>query len=106
MNATQVVEGNLKLDGTLELKGKLSLPPGQVRITVESLAAPAPPSGDLIGVMDRIREAQTARGYGGRSLEEMRADETARSAEDDEYEARWQAIHARTTTPPPHEANG
>ena len=105
MNATQVVEGALKPDGTLELKDRLSLPPGRVRITVESLATPAPQPGDLVKVMDAIRRAKAARGYGGRSPEEMRADEAARAAEDDEYEARWQAIHVQTTNPPPHEAD-
>lgn len=107
MNDTQVIQGTLNPDGTLELKDRLSLPPGRVRVTVESLAAAAPPpSDDLIKVMDAIRRDQAARGYAGRSVEEMEADEAARLAEDDEYEARWRAIHAQTTNPSPSEAKG
>ena len=104
MSTTQVIEGTLKSDGTLELSDRLSLPPGQVRVTVESLAEPAPPPLDLIGVMDAIRQAQTARGFGGRSPEDEQADEAARRDEDAEYGARWRAIHAQTTNALPREA--
>ena len=37
-------------------------------------------------VMDEIRQSQLARGYTGRTLEEMQAEEAARREENEEYE--------------------
>jgi hypothetical protein len=96
MNPTQIIQGVLNPDGGLELSEKLTLPPGPVRLTVESIAKPAAPRPDLIEVLDQIRKDQAARGYRGRSLAEMQADEAAKAAEDDEYEERWRQIWAQT----------
>src|SRR5882724_7061316 len=71
---TQVVSGTLRPDGTLELAEALHLPPGQVRVTVEALAPAASSSGGLVEVLDRIRSAQRARGFVGRTKEEIDAD--------------------------------
>jgi hypothetical protein len=95
---TQVVSGTLRPDGTLELDQAPLLPPGRVRVTVESLA-PEPARGDILDVIARIRQSQEARGYRGRTIDEMQADEAASLAEDEEYEARWRAIHEQTSDP-------
>lgn len=98
-----VVTGTLKADGTLELHERPGLAPGPVRVV--SAPAPAPSSGQprrtILDVLDEIRSRQAARGYGGRSLQEMEADEAERRAEDDEYDERWRTIWGQTTSSPP-----
>ena len=78
---TAVVHGTLKDDGTLELDEKPQLAPGRVQVT--SLPVPAPavaqPRRTILDVLDEIRAGQEARGYRGRSIEEMEADESMRS---------------------------
>ncbi len=108
MSATHVVvvEGTLRPDGSLEVTQKLALPPGRVRITVELLAPSDSSPADLIEILDLIRRRQAERSYSGRTLEEMQADEAAKFMEDEEYEARWRAIHAQTSHPLPPEAEG
>jgi hypothetical protein len=93
-----VVDGTLNADGTLELDRKPSLAPGRVRVIVQSAAAGKGSSRDLIAVMDEIRRDQQARGYHGRTLEEMQAEEAARREEDDEYDQRCQQLGAMPTT--------
>jgi hypothetical protein len=59
--ATVVVEGVVKPDGSLELVGKVPLPAGKVQVTVQS----AP---DLIGddpFFDRLKDIRTARAKAG-----------------------------------------
>jgi hypothetical protein len=55
----------------------------------------------LVEVLERIQAAQKARGYEGRSVEELEADEAEARAEGEEYEARWRGIWDRTTPEPP-----
>jgi hypothetical protein len=53
------------------------------------------PRKERLGFMDvlkKIRDAQQARNYQCRSIEEMRTDEAQRKLEEEEYEARWRAI--------------
>jgi hypothetical protein len=85
--ATPVVEiqGTLQADGTLVLDEKPNLPPGRVRVTVQSSEA----QGDVIDVLRRIHADQAARGHVPRSREEIDADIAAMRQEDEE---RMQAI--------------
>ena len=76
-------------DGTLELAGRLSLPPGHVRITAESLDAAPRPTGDINALFEEIDRILAAGGYQGRTVEELNADE--------EYEARWREIYRQTS---------
>ena len=97
MSAPIIVQGTLKPDGTLELDQKPNLSPGRVQVVVQPLLRPA--TRGLIEVMDEIRQSQRARGYQGRTPEEMQAEEAARREEDDDYERRWEQLWG--TTPPP-----
>jgi hypothetical protein len=98
MSPPVIVQGTLKTDGTLELDQKPNLPPGRVQVTVQALAAPVPPRRGVVEVMDVIRRRQRARGYQGRTIEEMQADAAAQREEDEEYERRCEQLRA---TPPP-----
>ena len=85
MGLTQAVtEGTLKADGTLELDEKPNLSPGRVLVVVQSLSKQALSKRGLVEVMDEIRASQRARGYQGRTLEAMQAEEKARQEEDEE----------------------
>jgi hypothetical protein len=101
MTTAVIVEGTLLPDGTLELDDKPQMAPGRVRVTVQSLAT----SGQhgLVQVMDEIREGQRARGYSGRTLEEMQAEEEARRGEDEDYERRMEKLWFPTSTTPARE---
>jgi hypothetical protein len=105
---TVIVAGTLKGDGTLELDERPGLAPGRVRVAI----APAPshpreqPRRTMLDVLDEIRARQAARGYHGRSIEEMEADEAARRAEDEEYEERWRTLWSQATSSPPRDTGG
>jgi predicted DNA-binding antitoxin AbrB/MazE fold protein len=64
---------------------------------------PESPRPGLIEVMAQIRADQAARGYHGRSEEEMRADEAEKEAAEAAYEERWQRIHGQTENPLPRD---
>ncbi len=69
---SQVVQGVVRPDGSLEIEGKLSLPPGPVQVTVQS--AFVPPEGDPF--FDMLKEIWAAREKAGlkpRSVEEVEA---------------------------------
>jgi hypothetical protein len=87
-----VIEGTLKPDGTLELDQKPNLSPGRVQVIVQPLATPTPARRGLVEVMDDIRASQRARGYQGRTLESMQAEEKARQEEDAEYDQRCEQL--------------
>jgi hypothetical protein len=87
-----VIEGTLKPDGTLDLDQKPSLSPGRVQVTVKPLVLPSPRCRGLVEVMDEIRQSQRARGYQGRTLQEMEAEEKDRQEEDEEYERRCEQV--------------
>jgi len=95
-----VIEGTLKADGTLELDEKPNLSPGRVLVVVQSLPKRAAPKGGLVEVMDEIRAGQRARGYQGRTLEEMQAEEKARQEEDEEYDRRCEQLWGVPDPPP------
>jgi hypothetical protein len=69
-----VVGGTLKPDGTLELDQQPSLAPGRVKVTLQPVQAGAAPRSGLTDVIDEICRGQQARGYHGRSAEEIAAE--------------------------------
>jgi hypothetical protein len=103
-----VVMGTLKADGTLELDERPTLAPGRVRVAIVPThpTAAGEPRRTILEVLDGIRTAQATRGYHGRSIEEMEADEAERRAEDEEYEDRWRALWSQTTPAPPRGTDG
>jgi hypothetical protein len=96
MSLTEVVvEGTLKPDGTLELDQKPSLSPGRVKVILQPAQAGTPPKRGLTDVIDEIRRSQQARGFQGRSAQEIEA--RLREGED---EQRMQALQPQTKSGP------
>jgi hypothetical protein len=94
MNLNEVViEGTLKPDGTLELDQKPGLAPGRVKVTLQPAQAGAHRQRGLADVIDEIRHGQQARGFQGRSAEEIEAG--LREGEE-EYERRMQLLRSQT----------
>jgi hypothetical protein len=93
------VEGTLQPDGTLQLDHKLNLLPGRVQVIVQPLAPSSSAKHALVEVMDEIRAGQLARGYHGRSVAEMHAEEAARQEENDDYERRYEEMAGRSSGP-------
>jgi hypothetical protein len=90
------VEATLQPDGvTLRLAQKLGLPPGPVKVTVQSPASPSGPT--MLEVLDRIHREQQQRGHKPMTDEEMAAEIAETRAEDDEYEERWREIWSQTS---------
>jgi hypothetical protein len=100
-----VIHGTLRDDGTLELDEKPAVAPGRVQVTISAIPTPgvSRPRRGLIDVLDEIYSSQKARGYRGRTIEEMEDDEARRRAEDEEYEDRWRTMWKQTTSEPPSE---
>jgi hypothetical protein len=96
-----VVRGTLKPDGTLELDEKPNLRPGTVRVVIEVVEGQTGPG--WWEVLEKIWKDQEARGYKGKSREEIDADIAADRAEEEEYEERWRRIWAQTENPGPGE---
>jgi hypothetical protein len=104
MSLTQiVVAGTVKPDGTLELDEKLGLAPGRGRVILPPVGKVGEPGATLLEVLEQIWKDQEARGFKGRSKEEIDADLAAMRAEEEEYEERWRQIYAQTPTPLPEE---
>jgi len=87
MSSTQVeVQGTLRPDGTVQLSQPVDLPPGQVRVILQSLEEPAASPDRFWSMMDEIWTAQRARGHQPRSKEEIDAEIAAlRHAADEEF---------------------
>ncbi len=68
---TNELLGVVHPDGSLELTGKLTVPPGRVRVRVESLESPTPPAEDLIEFVRRTRRELEAAGHRFRTREEI-----------------------------------
>lgn len=92
-----VVEGTLKPDGTLELDEKPNLSPGRVKVILQSAPANMPRQRGLADVIDEIRQSQQARGFQGRSAQEI---EAMRREGEAEYERRVQALRSQTKSGP------
>jgi hypothetical protein len=84
-----VIEGTLKSDGTLELDQQPNLAPGRVKVILQPVQTGASSMRGLANVIDEIRRDQQARGYQGRSAEEIEAG--LREGED-EYERKMRAL--------------
>src|SRR5438552_1818242 len=98
-----IVEGTLKPDGSLELDQPPSVAPGRVQVTVKPLVSPTARRRGLVDVIDEIRRDQLARGYQGRTAEEMAVDEAERKAEEEDYDRRMQELWQQTQSGPPPE---
>jgi hypothetical protein len=96
-----LLEGTLRADGTVELDSKPALPPGRVQVVLQPIMATPSARQGLAEVIQQIEGDQAARGYKGRTPEEMAAAEASRLQEDADYEARWQAIWSQTQSGPP-----
>ena len=92
-----VVEGTLKPDGTLELDEKPSLSPGRVTVILQPAQASTTSRRGLADVIDEIRQGQQARGFQGRSAQDI---ETGLREGEDEYEQRMQALQSQTKSGP------
>ncbi len=88
-SAVVQVEGTLRPDGTLVLDGRVNLPPGRVRVTVQCAEAPA----DVMEVLGRIRDEQAASGHASRSREQIDADVAAMRDEDEERMEGIERLH-------------
>jgi len=102
VNTQAIVQGTLKADGTLELDQKPSLAPGRVQVVLQAIAARAATRTGLAEVLQQIQQGQMTRGYPGRTAAEMAAEEVLRQQENDDYEARCQALWGQTQTGQPH----
>jgi hypothetical protein len=78
------VHGVLHSDGTLEIDQPVGLPPGEVRVTIESM--PQDPKPDFMAVLEEIWAERKQLGMKGRSKEEIDADIDAMREEWDERE--------------------
>lgn len=69
-----VVTGMLKPDGSLEVAEKFGLPPGRVRVTVETLDEPATTGEDWFDYLQRARAERECAGATFRTREEIDAE--------------------------------
>src|SRR5207302_1588507 len=79
----ETTDATLDATGQLRLSHPPQLPPGPVRVTIRVAAAVGPRRG-LADVIREIAAEQRARGFPGRSAEDLRAEDDARLAEDAE----------------------
>ena len=79
----ETIEATLDSNGQLRLTHQPRLPPGPVRVTIR-VAAPVGPQRGLADVIREIAAEQRARGFPGRSAEDLRAEDDTRLAEDAE----------------------
>jgi hypothetical protein len=91
----ETIDGTLDANGQLQLQHQPQLPPGPVRVTIR--AATVGPQRRLADVIREIAGEQRARGFPGRSDDELRAEYDARQAEDTERDRELDA--ARRTAP-------
>ncbi len=89
MSVNQIsIGGTLGPNGTVQLDQLPNLPPGRVHVTLQPAQGAAPPLSRLADLIDEIHKEQRARGFQGRSEQEI--DAGLREGET-EYEARVQA---------------
>lgn len=89
----ETIDATLDSDGQLNLTHQPQLPPGPVRVTIR----PAVPAVKVHGLADVVREIaaeQRVRGFPGRSAAELRAEEEASLAEDDERDSEFDAARS------------
>lgn len=90
LNIAVTLDGTLYPDGRVQLDEMPNIAPGRVTIILQPMAA-APPQArrGLAEVMDEIHQGQRARGFLGRSAEEI--DAVLREGED-AYEQRMNSL--------------
>ena len=79
----ETIDATLDANGQLRLSHQPRLPPGPVRVTIRASAALQPRRG-LADVIREIAAEQRSRGFPGQSVEDLRAEDDARLAEDAE----------------------
>jgi hypothetical protein len=85
----ETVQGTLNADGTLQLDQKPNLPAGQVLVTLQPVTPCMPGQRKLVDVIDEIHQGQQARGFHGRSAQEI---EVGRQEGEGEYELRMKTL--------------
>lgn len=92
--ATTILEmlGIVRPDGTLELDQKLAVPPGRVKVRVESVEVPVPPAETLVEFVKRTRREMEAAGSHFMNDEEVTAWIEELRADDDRIESVYQQI--------------
>jgi hypothetical protein len=98
MNVTEeTIDAVLDSNGELRLTHQPSLPPGPVRVTIRVAAAFAPKRG-LADVTREIAAEQRSRGFPGRSADELRAEDDALQADDDDRDRELDAARRRSAS--------
>jgi hypothetical protein len=85
------LQGTLQADGTLVLDEKPNLPPGRVRVTMQTL--PDITQTDIWQFLERLWAEQRARGHVPRSKEEIDAEIAASRQEDEERMLAIERLH-------------
>ena len=70
---TVIIDGTLYPDGKVQLDEMPNVAPGRVTVFLQPVAAMQPRQRGLADVIDEIRQGQQARGFHGRSAEEIEA---------------------------------
>jgi hypothetical protein len=86
---TAIVEGILYPDGRVQLDSVPNVTPGRVTVTLQPASALASRQRGLADVIDEIHQGQQARGFQGRSAEEIDA---ALNDGEEAYEQRMTAL--------------
>jgi hypothetical protein len=95
-----IIEGTLQPDGTLQLDQKPNVAPGRVKVILQPAQVSAARQGGLVDTIDEIHRGQQARGFSGRSAEEIDA---GRRQGEAEYEEKIQLLRSQTTSKIPVE---
>jgi hypothetical protein len=90
-------------DGSLELAGKLTVPPGRVRVRVESLEPQPQPAESLIEFVQRTRRELEAAGHRFMTSEEATAWIEELRADDDRIEEAYRQAEEANRRQGPHE---
>lgn len=87
MNVTEeTIEATLDADGNVQLARPPQLPPGPVQVTIR-VATPTQPIRSIADLIEEIHARQLARGFLGRSGEEIEADREESRREEAERDA-------------------
>ncbi len=96
----ETIDATLDEHGQLRLTQQPRLPPGPVRVTIRVAAAVGPQRG-LADVVREIAAEQRSRGFPGRSVEDLRAEDDARQAEDDDRDRELDAARREASSGAP-----
>lgn len=88
MSAQVVVLGTIRSDGTLELDGKVPIPPGRVQVTIQPTVQPSADD-PFWRVLEEIWASRSRQGHAARSVEQI--DAQMRSLRE-EWEDRQQSL--------------